>query len=49
MIFGKDNYNKIRTHRSLGKDVPRFRPVHRVGNITSQAILGGLHHHYVRV
>ena len=44
-----DYYNKIRTHRSLGKDAPCFRPVHRVGNIASHRILGGLHHHYVRV
>jgi hypothetical protein len=42
-------YNKIRTHRSLDKDAPAFRPVQRVGTITSNAILGGLHHHYVRV
>ncbi len=42
-------YNKIRTHRSLGKDAPSFRAVQRAGNIMSQAILGGLHHHYVRV
>ena len=44
-----DYYNKIRTHRSLGKDAPSSRPVHRVGNIASHAILGGLHHHYVRI
>jgi hypothetical protein len=44
-----DYYNKIRTHRSLGKDAPCFRPVHRIGNLASNAILGGLHHHYVRV
>ena len=42
-------YNDIRTHRSLNKDAPAFRPVQRVGNIESHAILGGLHHHYVRV
>jgi transposase InsO family protein len=42
-------YNKLRTHRSLGKDAPLFRPVHRIGNVASHAILGGLHHHYVRV
>jgi transposase InsO family protein len=42
-------YNKIRTHRSLDKDAPAFRPVQRVGAIRSYAILGGLHHHYVRV
>jgi transposase InsO family protein len=44
-----DYYNKIRTHRSLGKDAPSFRAIQRAGNITSQAILGGLHHYYVRV
>jgi hypothetical protein len=42
-------YNKIRTHRSLDKDAPAFRPVQRIGAITSHPILGGLHHHYVRV
>ena len=42
-------YNNIRTHRSLNKDAPAFRSVQRVGTITSYAILGGLHHHYVRV
>src|SRR5262245_39396330 len=42
-------YNNIRTHRSLDKDAPAFRSVQRVGTITSHAILGGLHHHYVRV
>src|SRR6516225_7214857 len=41
-------YNNIRTHRSLDKDAPAFRPTQRIGNITSQAILGGLHHRYVR-
>ena len=42
-------YNEVRTHRSLGKDAPVSRPVHRAGLIISHAILGGLHHHYVRV
>ena len=42
-------YNDIRTHRSLDKDAPAFRPIQRIGNIASHAILGGLHHHYVRV
>jgi transposase InsO family protein len=42
-------YNDIRTHRSLDKDAPVSRPVQRTGSIRSQAILGGLHHHYVRV
>ncbi len=44
-----DYYNKIRTHRSLNKDAPAFRAVKRVGNIASLPILGGPHHHYVRV
>jgi transposase InsO family protein len=42
-------YNDIRTHRSLGKDAPVSRPVQRTGSINSRPILGGLHHHYVRV
>ena len=42
-------YNDIRTHRSLDKDAPVSRPVQRTGVISSRAILGGLHHHYVRV
>jgi transposase InsO family protein len=42
-------YNDIRTHRSLDKDAPAFRPVQWIGDIASYAILGGLHHHYVRV
>jgi len=42
-------YNKVRTHRSLAKDAPSFRAVQRAGTIASQAILGGLHHQYVRI
>src|SRR5712692_7192809 len=42
-------YNGVRTHRSLNKDAPVSRPVQRSGVITSHAILGGLHHQYVRV
>ena len=42
-------YNKIRTHRSLDKDAPVSRPVQRAGTISSHALLGGLHHHYVRI
>ena len=42
-------YNNIRTQRSLNKDAPVSRPVQRTGIISSYAILGGLHHHYVRV
>jgi hypothetical protein len=44
-----DYYNSVRTHRSLDKDAPVSRPVQRSGLISSDAFLGGLHHHYVRV
>jgi hypothetical protein len=36
-------------HWSLDKDAPVPRPVQRIGSINSHAILGGLHHQYVRV
>ena len=42
-------YNRVRTHRSLNKDAPVSCPVQRTGVISSRAILGGLHHQYVRV
>ena len=42
-------HNSVRTHRSLYKDAPISRPIHQTGVIRSQPILGGLHHHYVRV
>jgi hypothetical protein len=42
-------YNGIRAHRSLDKDAPVSRPVQRTGIIKSRAILGGRHHHYIRV
>jgi transposase InsO family protein len=42
-------YNDLRTHRSLDKDAPFSRPVQRIGRITSHVLLGGLHHHYMRV
>ena len=42
-------YNDIRTHRSLDKDAPVSRPIQRIGTVRSHAILGGLHHHYVRI
>jgi hypothetical protein len=42
-------YNDMRTHRSLDKDAPFSRPVQRIGSITPHALLGGLHHHYMRV
>ncbi len=42
-------YNAARTHRSLAKDAPLTRPVQRIGRIVSQAMVGGLHHQYVRI
>jgi hypothetical protein len=41
--------NKIRTHLSLHKDTPISRPVQPNESIKLHPILGGLHHHYVRV
>jgi transposase InsO family protein len=42
-------YNEVRTHRSLKKDAPVSRAVQRIGLVKSHPILGGLHHHYVRI
>jgi hypothetical protein len=42
-------YNTGRTHRSLDKDAPVSRPVQRTGRIVSHALVGGLHHQYVRI
>jgi transposase InsO family protein len=42
-------YNGVRTHRSLHKDAPIFRRIQQIGIIRSHPILGGLHHHYIRV
>jgi transposase InsO family protein len=44
-----DYYNSVRTHRSLHKDAPISRPIHRDGMIRSHPVLGGLHHQYVRI
>jgi len=42
-------YNQARTHRSLAKDYPAHRSIQAIGTIPSVPILGGLHHHYVRI
>jgi transposase InsO family protein len=42
-------YNETRTHLALDKDTPVSRPVQRTGVGRARAILGGLHHQYVRV
>ena len=42
-------YNSARTHLSLNKDAPLPRVVQAIGRILPTPILGGLHHHYVRI
>jgi transposase InsO family protein len=42
-------YNTARTHRSLDADAPISRPVQRIGHIVTHALVGGLHHRYVRI
>jgi len=42
-------YNEARTHRSLNKDAPFHRAIRRLRAITSQPVLGGLHHQYCRI
>ena len=42
-------YNECRTHLSLDKDSPDHRPIHRLGQLVAQPILGGLHHQYCRI
>ena len=42
-------YNGARTHLSLNKDAPVARAIQAAGRILPAPILGGLHHHYVRI
>ena len=42
-------YNTARTHRSLDQDAPVSRSVQQIGPIMSHALVGGLHHQYVRI
>jgi Integrase core domain len=42
-------YNTSRTHRALAKDAPVSRSVQRIGRVVSHAMVGGLHHQYVRI
>lgn len=41
-------YNVSRTHMSLEKDSPEYRPIQKDGKIKAKPILGGLHHLYSR-
>ena len=49
LLLYMDYYNRARTHLSLNKDAPVSRAVQAVGGIHADPILGGLHHHYVRI
>jgi transposase InsO family protein len=42
-------YSQTRPHRSLQKDAPLRRAIQRIGEVAAMPILGGLHHHYVRI
>ena len=42
-------YNESRIHRSLDKDALFHHAIERFGVITSQPVLGGLHHQYCRI
>ena len=42
-------YNGARTHLSLNMDAPVPRAVQVIKRIFPTPILGGLHHHYVRI
>ena len=42
-------YNEVRTHLSLGKDAPSTRSIQAAGSLICRPLLGGLHHHYVRI
>jgi transposase InsO family protein len=42
-------YDGSRIHRALDKDAPIHRAIERIGIITSQPVLGGLHHQYCRI
>ncbi len=41
--------NELRTHLSLDKDSPAYRPIQRLGQIAETPVLGGLHHQYCRM
>ena len=42
-------YNGTRTHLALAKNSPLTRSVQAIGSILSLPVLGGLHHHSVRI
>jgi transposase InsO family protein len=42
-------HNQARTHLALSKDAPHHRPIQSSGRIASVAMIGRLHHCYVRI
>ena len=42
-------HNQARTHLALNKDAPDHRTVQSSGRIANVAMIGGLHHRYVRI
>jgi hypothetical protein len=42
-------YNGVRTHLAWTKDAPIFRPVVSMVSVGALPVLGGLHHHCVRI
>jgi hypothetical protein len=42
-------YNGARTHLSLDEGAPTPRAIRVAGRILPRPVLGGLHHHYVRI
>ena len=42
-------HNQARTHLALNKDAPDYRAVQSSGRIATVAMIGGLHHRYVRI
>jgi hypothetical protein len=45
----QSKFGQVRTHRSLHKDAPIFRPFNRSESFVHTRSLGGLHHHYGRI
>ena len=48
-VIGNVANPNLQGETSLPKDAPVSQPIRRNRSVRSQAILGGLHHHYVRV
>ena len=52
IVFGERHLRHVlgtRTHLALAKVLPLTRSVQAIGSILPLPILGGLHHHYVRI